>query len=274
MTDGYKFSHHRQFPVSWLPAAARPSTLKQGPAYQPPILFPGIGGDKGATILKLAPVPGAVDTKLCLVTNVTTAVVTIAASDAAADVSYAGQPVTYSGELKSTIVLELSEAVRTALGVPHAKVSFSNIDENKFKRGSPLNGELEGGYNVSYFTCRAYKDHFESLASDGHGDHIVFFGLQYFIKEYLAGQVITSTKIDEADSFISRYMADVRFGERQQRGDSRLPRRLRASPPPLDTLARAWCAACVVRCVRGQPGPTLRRATTSPCSRAATGRRC
>jgi len=137
--------------------------------------------------------------------------VTVAPSDAAADVSFAGQPVAYSGELKSTVVLELSEPVRTALGLAHAKVSFSNIDENKFKRGSPLNGELEGGYNVSYFTCRAYKDHFESLASDGHGDHIVFFGLQYFIKEYLAGRVVTETKIEEADAFISRYMADVRF---------------------------------------------------------------
>ena len=35
-------------------------------------------------------------------------------------------------------------------------------------------------------------------------------GLQYFIKEYLAGEVVTDNTIAEADAFISRYMADVR----------------------------------------------------------------
>jgi nicotinamide phosphoribosyltransferase len=38
----------------------------------------------------------------------------------------------------------------------------------------------------------------------------VFFGLQYFIKEYLSGAVVTKDLIDEADAFIARYMADVR----------------------------------------------------------------
>jgi len=211
MTDGYKFSHHRQFPVSWLPAAARPSALKQGAEYKPPLLFPGLGGVKGSTLLKVQPVPGCPEGKLCLVTSASSAVVAIEPSTEAADVTFAGTPVSYAGELKKTLVLEVSEEIKTALGLTATKVSFANVDENKFKRGSSLNPEMEGGYNVSYFTCRAYKDNFEPLAADGKGDHIVFFGLQYFIKEYLTGKVIDTKRIDEADAFVSRYMADVRY---------------------------------------------------------------
>jgi len=92
-----------------------------------------------------------------------------------------------------------------------SKVRVSNVDESKFKRGSSLNASFEGGYNVSYFTCRGYKEAFEPLATDGAGDHIVFFGLQYFIKEYLVGPVVTAAKIAEAEEFIARYMADVRI---------------------------------------------------------------
>merc|ERR1719221_110126 len=84
------------------------------------------------------------------------------------------------------------------------------MDSSKLKRNSSLNASLEGGYNVSYFTMRGYKAAFEKLATDGTGDHIVFFGLQYFLKEYLVGHVITAEKIDEAEHFIARYMADVR----------------------------------------------------------------
>ena len=40
---------------------------------------------------------------------------------------------------------------------------------------------------------------FEHLATDGKADHIAFFGLQYFIKEYLEGQVITPDKVDAAE---------------------------------------------------------------------------
>ena len=31
------------------------------------------------------------------------------------------------------------------------------------------------------------------------------------VKEYLAGAVITEGKVDEAEAFVARYMADVRF---------------------------------------------------------------
>ena len=74
--------------------------------------------------------------------------------------------------------------VLKAVGLPddYATLTFSNVDESKNKRGSQLN-TFEGGYNVSYFTCRGYKDQFDGLASESTGDHIVFFGLQYLIKE-------------------------------------------------------------------------------------------
>ena len=64
--------------------------------------------------------------------------------------------------------------------------------------------------NVSYFTPRAYKDQFDGLAASSTGDHIVFFGLQYLIKEYLAGSVVTEEKVEEAEAFVARYMSDVR----------------------------------------------------------------
>jgi len=73
MTDGYKFSHHKQYPVSWVPTAARPT----GSAV-PPILFPGSAGSKGSILDKILPVPhgGLVGSpmKMTLVTNCTTAV--------------------------------------------------------------------------------------------------------------------------------------------------------------------------------------------------------
>ena len=61
--------------------------------------------------------------------------------------------------------------------------------------------------NVSYFTPRAYKDQFDGLADSSTGDHIVFFGLQYLIKEYLAGCVVTQEKVDEAEAFVARTLS-------------------------------------------------------------------
>merc|ERR1740138_497887 len=95
-----------------------------------------------------------------------------------------------------------------ALKLPesYTKIKFPNVDESKLKRGSNLNANFEGGFNVSYFTPRAYCHVFSDLTDD----NIVFFGLQYFMREYLCGSVITKDNIDEADAFIARYMADVR----------------------------------------------------------------
>ena len=52
------------------------------------------------------------------------------------------------------------------------------------------------------------------MPSDRHGPADPFAALwcvQYMVKEYLAGAVITEDKVDEAEAFVARYMADVRF---------------------------------------------------------------
>ena len=39
-------------------------------------------------------------------------------------------------------------------------------------------------------------------------DEVVFFGLQYFIKRYLLGQVVTKEKIDEAAELYEQHFGD------------------------------------------------------------------
>ena len=56
MTDGYKFSHHKQYPVSWMPEHARPAIGATEP-YRPPILIAPCDGQPGSKILKILPVP-------------------------------------------------------------------------------------------------------------------------------------------------------------------------------------------------------------------------
>jgi nicotinamide phosphoribosyltransferase len=209
MTDGYKFSHHKQFPVSWLPKHARPKDKTS----LPPILFPSGEGGAASQILSLRPVPRLPgDTtspyKLTIVTNVATAVQTIELADGEPDFKYEGQPLAYPGKAKSEIVVALDQKWAKELKLPdtHTKIKFPNVDESKLKRGSKLNDNFEGGYNVSYFTPRAYNGVFSNLS----GDCIVFFGLQYFLKEYLCDEVVTKDIIDEADAYIARYMSDVR----------------------------------------------------------------
>jgi len=211
MTDGYKFSHHKQYPVSWMPEHARL------PDVEPPIFYAASGALPGTTLIKMYPVPAMPgDTpKVTFVTNVSTAVAAVepAGVDEQADIAWTGKAYVYSKANKGEVVISVTAAQRELLGLPesHAKFKLRNVDESKLKRGSNLNATFEGGYNVSYFTPRAYKDAFESLASDGSADHIVFFGLQYFIKEYLSGKVVTREKIEAADVYVARYMADVRF---------------------------------------------------------------
>ena len=53
-----------------------------------------------------------------------------------------------------------------------------------------------------------HKDKFDGLATEGGGDHVVFFGLQYLVRVH-DPNVVTAELIEEADAFIARYMADV-----------------------------------------------------------------
>merc|ERR1719424_463718 len=74
MTDGYKFSHHKQFPVSWLPAQARPSGEAD---YLPPILFPAKGSGQAAKVFSFRHVPrlpgdDASPYKITIVTSIAT----------------------------------------------------------------------------------------------------------------------------------------------------------------------------------------------------------
>ncbi|CAE7315548.1 NAMPT [Symbiodinium natans] len=51
--------------------------------------------------------------------------------------------------------------------------------------------------------------YFESRGCDNDGwNEVVFFGLQYFIKRYLLGQVVTKEKIDEAAELYSQHFGD------------------------------------------------------------------
>eukprot|EP00931_Biecheleriopsis_adriatica_P006966 TRINITY_DN108308_c0_g1_i1.p1 TRINITY_DN108308_c0_g1~~TRINITY_DN108308_c0_g1_i1.p1 ORF type:complete len:1036 (-),score=220.98 TRINITY_DN108308_c0_g1_i1:133-3123(-) len=221
MTDGYKFSHHKQFPVSWLPEAAR--NYKNDPDYQPPILFAPLQGKGGSVILGLKPVPRLPGDemspyKITIVTNVSTAVAQVQCLDAneargivdvevddALNVRYPRRAAGFG----STLVFKLGQRMVKALKLPPSftYIQMLNVDEAKNKRGSNLNVNYEGGYNVSYYTPRAYCHVFSHLKDE----NVVFFGLQYFMKAYLAGnKVITKDVVDDADAFISRYMADVR----------------------------------------------------------------
>ena len=63
----------------------------------------------------------------------------------------------------------------------------------------------------------------------------VFFGLQYFLKRYLAGRVVTAAKIAEAKSYYDVHFPSAVFNEAGWRYilehcDGRLPLRIRAVP--------------------------------------------
>lgn len=75
--------------------------------------------------------------------------------------------------------------------------------------------------------------YFESRG--GKWDRVTFFGLQYFIKQYLEGEVVTQEKIDAAERTVNRHMGEGTFNRegweyilRVHKG--RLPVRIRAVP--------------------------------------------
>ncbi|XP_063070987.1 nicotinamide phosphoribosyltransferase 2 isoform X1 [Engraulis encrasicolus] len=81
----------------------------------------------------------------------------------------------------------------------------------------------------SYFECRR-KDR-----RDPQFPEVVFFGLQYLLKKYLAGRVITEEKIQEAKQFFQMHFKQKVFDEEGWRRvlekyDGRLPIRIKAVP--------------------------------------------
>lgn len=69
----------------------------------------------------------------------------------------------------------------------------------------------------------------------GEFDKTLFFGLQYFLKNYLAGQVVTQEKINEADEFFTQHMGPGTFNREGweyilNEHDGKLPIRIKAVP--------------------------------------------
>lgn len=79
----------------------------------------------------------------------------------------------------------------------------------------------------SYFECRRKKG--------SQFQEVVFFGLQYLLKKYLTGQVVTEEKIQEAKLFYQMHFKHQVFDEEAwrkvlERHDGRLPIRIKAVP--------------------------------------------
>ena len=95
---------------------------------------------------------------------------------------------------------------------------------------------LTDSYKTSHFKLyppgtQAIFSYLESRG--GEFDHTVFFGLQYIIKKYLCGKVVTEEKIQEAKELFAEH--GVPFNEEGWRHildkwDGRLPVEIRAVP--------------------------------------------
>lgn len=79
----------------------------------------------------------------------------------------------------------------------------------------------------SYFECRRKKG--------SQFNEVVFFGLQYLLKKYLTGRVVTEDKIQEAKIFYQMHFKQAVFDEEGwrkilEKHDGRLPIRIKAVP--------------------------------------------
>lgn len=79
----------------------------------------------------------------------------------------------------------------------------------------------------SYFECRRKKG--------SQFNEVVFFGLQYLLKKYLTGRVVTEDKIQEAKLFYQMHFKQAVFDEEGwrkilEKHDGRLPIRIKAVP--------------------------------------------
>ncbi|MDR2642810.1 MAG: nicotinate phosphoribosyltransferase [Planctomycetaceae bacterium] len=98
---------------------------------------------------------------------------------------------------------------------------------------------LTDSYKVSHWRQYPPKtqyvySYFESRG--GKWQDIVFFGLQYYLKRYLAGQVVTQDKIDEAEQIFAAHFGDKTLFNREaweyilQVHNGRLPIQIKAVP--------------------------------------------
>lgn len=98
---------------------------------------------------------------------------------------------------------------------------------------------LTDSYKVSHFkqyppgTRRVYS-YFEARTGGVHKE-VAFFGLQYFLREYLAGVVVTQEKIDKADALFTKHFGGQVFNRAGweyilKNHGGRLPIRIKAVP--------------------------------------------
>tara|TARA_Y100000034_G_C6910429_1_gene424500 strand:+ start:14158 stop:15543 length:1386 start_codon:yes stop_codon:yes gene_type:complete len=75
---------------------------------------------------------------------------------------------------------------------------------------------LSDSYKVSHWPqyppkTKTIRSYFESRG--GLWDDVVFFGLQYYLKEYLCGPVVTAAKIDEAEEYFGGHFSHPIFNK-------------------------------------------------------------
>ncbi len=98
---------------------------------------------------------------------------------------------------------------------------------------------LTDSYKISHW--RQYPPKTETVYSyfesrGGKWQDVVFFGLQYYLKRYFAGEVVTRDRIDEAEQLLAAHFGDPTLFNRKgweyivQKHDGRLPVRIKAVP--------------------------------------------
>ncbi len=98
---------------------------------------------------------------------------------------------------------------------------------------------LSDSYKISHYRqyppdTRTVYSYFESRG--GRFSDVVYFGLQYLLKRYLAGAVVTKEGIDEAEALFAVHFGDTSLFNRSgwehilHRHDGRLPVRIRSVP--------------------------------------------
>ncbi len=96
---------------------------------------------------------------------------------------------------------------------------------------------MTDSYKVSHYKqyppkCNKIYSYFESRG--GQFDNVCFFGLQYFLKQYLSGKVITQEKIEQAATIFSQHFGNGNLFNRSaweyilQKYDGQLPLRIKA----------------------------------------------
>lgn len=106
---------------------------------------------------------------------------------------------------------------------------------------------LTDSYKISHYRqyppgTQTVYSYFESRG--GRFDETVFFGLQYLLKHYLAGAVVTRERIDEAEELCALHFGDAGLFNRSgwehimERHEGRLPVRIRAVPEGMPVPVR------------------------------------